>query len=74
MTVYELVYDEEQQDIYNLLLNPPKTALDPLQNGISVENQVTFMCHMKRGSLENATIVSYECVQFNGYFSKLMSV
>lgn len=71
MTIYDLVYEEEQQDIYNLLLHPPKTVIDPLQNGISAENQVSFTCHVKRGSMnENTAIVSYEYVQFNGYFSK----
>lgn len=72
MTIYDLVYEEEQQDIYNLLLNPPKTVIDPLQNGISSENQVSFVCHVKRGTMENSAAVSYEYVQFNGYFSELI--
>lgn len=71
MTIYDLVYEEEQQDIYNLLLHPPKTVIDPLQNRISAEDQVSFTCHVKRGSMENSASVSYEFVQFNGYFSKL---
>lgn len=70
MTIYDLVYEDEQQDIYNLLLNPPKTVIDPLQNGINDENQVSFTCHVKRGSVKNAASVSYEFVQFSGYFSK----
>lgn len=70
MTIYDLVFEDEQQDIYNLLLNPPKTVIDPLQNGISAENQVSFLCHVKRGSVENSALVSYEYVQFSGYFSK----
>lgn len=70
MTIYDMVYEEEQQDIYNILLNPPKTVIDPLQSGISPENQVLFLCHVKRGSMENPPKVSYEFVQFTGYFSK----
>jgi circadian locomoter output cycle kaput protein len=71
MTIYDLVYEEEQQDIYNLLLNPPKTVIDPVQNGINSENQVSFTCHVKRGTIDNNTSpLSYEYVQFNGYFSK----
>lgn len=70
MTIYDLVHEEEQQDIYNLLLHPPKAVIDPLQNGISAEHQVSFTCHVKRGSVEPSAAVSYEFVQFNGYFSK----
>lgn len=66
-----MVYEEEQQNIYNILLNPPKTVIDPLQSGISQENQASFLCHVKRGSMENPPKVSYEYVQFTGYFSKL---
>jgi circadian locomoter output cycle kaput protein len=69
MTIYELVYEEEQQDIYNILLNPPK-SIDPLQNGINEENQVSFLCHVKRGKMDSTTPASYEYVQFNGYFSE----
>ncbi|KAL7050410.1 hypothetical protein ACKWTF_004070 [Chironomus riparius] len=70
MTIYDLVFEEEQQDIYNLLLNPPKTVIDPLQNGINSENQVSFTCHVKRGTIDNnpTASLSYEYVQFNGYF------
>lgn len=76
MTIYDLVYEEEQQDIYNLLLNPPKTVIDPVQNGINSENQVSFTCHVKRGTIDNnaTSTVSYEYVQFNGYFSKYIHV
>lgn len=63
-----MVYEEEQQDIYNILLSPPKTVIDPLQSGISPENQVSFLCHVKRGSMEDTPEVSYEFVQFTGYF------
>ena len=74
MTIYDLVFEEEQQDIYNLLLNPPKTVIDPVQNGINSENQVSFTCHVKRGTIDNnpTASLSYEYVQFNGYFSKFI--
>lgn len=38
------------------------------------ENQVCFTCHLKRGGLDVKEIVSYELVQFVGYFSKLKSL
>lgn len=63
-----MVYEEEQQSIYNILLNPPKTVMDPLLTGISPENQVSFLCRLKRGSMENPPKVSYEYVRFTGYF------
>lgn len=71
MTIYDMVYEEEQQEIYNILLNPPKAVIDPLHTGISPENQISFLCHVKRGSMETPPKVSYEYVQFTGYFSEL---
>lgn len=73
MTIYDMVYEEEQQSIYNILLNPPKTVIDPLQSGISPENQVSFLCHLKRGSMEDPPKVSFENVQFTGYFREFLS-
>lgn len=35
------------------------------------ENQVSFMCHMKKGGLEYREEEVYEAVQFIGYFSML---
>ena len=49
MSIYDLLYEEEHQNIYNILLNPPKTVLDQL--GVRPENQVTFLCHLKRGMI-----------------------
>lgn len=68
MTIYDVIYEEEQQSVYNVLLNPAKTVMDPPLTGISPENQVSFLCHMKRGSMENPPKVSYENVRFTGYF------
>jgi hypothetical protein len=72
MTIYDLVYEEEQQEIYNILLNPPKTVIDPLQSGILPENQISFMCRVKRGSIEEPTKVIYDYVEFTGYFRKFL--
>lgn len=67
MTVYDMVYEDDQNDLYNILLNPA-AVVDPLQTGISRENQVTFSCYIKRGTADYRTEVSYELVQFTGYF------
>jgi circadian locomoter output cycles kaput protein len=69
-TIYDIVYEEEHQEIYNILLNPPKTAIEPHQCKISNENQICFLAHLKRGSFENPPKILYEYVQFTGYFSK----
>lgn len=69
-TIYDIVYEEEHQEIYNILLNPPKTAIDPQQSQPSPENQIRFLAHLKRGSLDNPPKVLYEYVQFTGYFSE----
>lgn len=73
MTIYDVVYEEEHQSIYNILLSPPKIKLDPLQSTISPENQVSFLCHVKRGSLESLPVASYEYVRFTGYFRELIN-
>ncbi|XP_058838658.1 circadian locomoter output cycles protein kaput isoform X2 [Topomyia yanbarensis] len=67
MTVYDMVYEDDQNDLYNILLNPT-AVVDPLQAGISRENQVTFSCYIKRGTTDYRLEVSYELVQFTGYF------
>ncbi|KAL9701974.1 hypothetical protein quinque_005415 [Culex quinquefasciatus] len=67
MTVYDMVYEDDQNDLYNILLNPA-AVVDPLQTGISRENQVTFACYIKRGTADYRSEVSYELVQFTGYF------
>lgn len=72
MTVYDMVYEDDQNDLYNILLNPA-AVVDPLQTGISRENQVTFSCFIKRGTADYRTEVSYEMVQFSGYFSEFGS-
>lgn len=67
MTIYDLSYEDDHTQLYNLLLNPTNIA-DPLQNGILNENQIIFSIHLKRGGLENQEKVLFELVQFTGYF------
>ncbi|XP_055322141.1 circadian locomoter output cycles protein kaput isoform X2 [Sitodiplosis mosellana] len=66
-SVYDLIYDNEQQEIHNLLSNPV-TVIDPIKNDLTIENQVSFVCHMKKGGLEYRDEEAYESVQFIGYF------
>jgi hypothetical protein len=37
---------------------------------MSIENQITFYCHMKRGGQDFRDDPAYELVQFVGYFRK----
>uniref|UniRef100_A0A1L8DGZ4 Putative aryl-hydrocarbon receptor nuclear translocator n=1 Tax=Nyssomyia neivai TaxID=330878 RepID=A0A1L8DGZ4_9DIPT len=69
MTIYDLAYEEDHSELYNVLLNPAAIA-DPLQNNLTRENQILFSCHMKRGSGDNEFHegLTYELVQFIGYF------
>uniref|UniRef100_A0A336KII5 CSON011139 protein n=1 Tax=Culicoides sonorensis TaxID=179676 RepID=A0A336KII5_CULSO len=67
MSIYDIVYEEDQTVLYNILLNPT-TIIEPMQSSISRENQVIYTCHMKRGSLNEQQSVCYEPVQFVGYF------
>lgn len=93
MSIYDLVYEKEHPDIYNLL-SKPTTIIDPMKTDLTVgklfwqhstelwfeqsefhtilqtENQVYFSCHLKKGGLEYGDDVTYEPVQFMGYFSK----
>ncbi|CAH0547252.1 unnamed protein product [Brassicogethes aeneus] len=56
MTIYELACEDEQTNLYNILLSPSEK-----------ERQVTFSCHLRRGGY-NSKIPCYESVQFVGYF------
>jgi circadian locomoter output cycles kaput protein len=74
MTIYDIVHEDEHQNIYNILMNPSKILIDPLQSGISSECQVTFTCHVKRGSADSTSNVTYDMVKFTGYFRKLTEI
>ncbi|XP_034935432.1 circadian locomoter output cycles protein kaput [Chelonus insularis] len=63
-TIYEITYEEDQSLLYNILLNPTTTR----EQGIKEENQVSFTCHIKRGSLDFQEEPTYERVRFVGYF------
>lgn len=67
MTIYDLAYEEDHSDLYNLLSNP-STVIDPKQNNLSTVNQICFSCHLKRGGVDYREDVSFELVQFVGYF------
>lgn len=59
MTIYELIYEEEQTDLYNTLLSPAEE-----------DSQISFSCHMRRGGADAKQAQIYELVEFHGYFSE----
>uniref|UniRef100_A0A8D8SI98 Circadian locomoter output cycles protein kaput n=1 Tax=Cacopsylla melanoneura TaxID=428564 RepID=A0A8D8SI98_9HEMI len=63
-TIYDLVYEEDHSNLYNTLLNPTTTV----SNDNEKENQITFVCHCKRGAMNSEEEITYELVQFVGYF------
>uniref|UniRef100_A0A1B6CYF0 Circadian locomoter output cycles protein kaput n=1 Tax=Clastoptera arizonana TaxID=38151 RepID=A0A1B6CYF0_9HEMI len=64
MTIYDMVYDEDQTELYNMLLNPVTNVLYESNK----DNQISFLCHCKRGGIEFEEEITYELVQFVGYF------
>uniref|UniRef100_U5EHU6 Putative clock n=1 Tax=Corethrella appendiculata TaxID=1370023 RepID=U5EHU6_9DIPT len=73
MTVYDMIYEDDQTDLYNILLNPT-VIVDSSQTGINRENQISFTCHIKRGSVDYSQQVSYDLVQFTGYFRRNVEI
>lgn len=67
MTIYDLAYDEDHSELYNLLSNP-SAVIDPMRTDLSKVNQICFSCHLKRGGVDYREDVSFELVQFVGYF------
>lgn len=59
MTIYELISEDEQTELYNTLLSP-----------VEEERQISFSCHIRRGGIDSKNAQIYELVQFVGYFSK----
>ncbi|KAJ8983465.1 hypothetical protein NQ317_014923 [Molorchus minor] len=55
MTVYDLASEDEQTNIYNLLLNPSEDA-----------QQVTFSCHFRRGGPSAKNPSTFELINFVG--------
>ncbi|XP_065162464.1 circadian locomoter output cycles protein kaput isoform X2 [Atheta coriaria] len=58
MTIYELTSEEEQNDLYNILLRGPNND----------EGQLSFSCHLRRGTSDALQTPDYELVHFAGYF------
>lgn len=69
MTIYDLAYEEDHSDLYNVLSNP-SVVIDPTRTDLSKVNQICFSCHLKRGGVDYREDVSFELVQFVGYFRK----
>lgn len=68
-----MINEDEHQNIHNILVNPSKVLIDPLQTGIRPDGQVTFTCHMKRGSADTNAKIKYDKVKFTGYFREFIS-
>lgn len=67
MTIYDLAYEEDHSELYNLLSNP-SDVIDPMRIDLSKVSQICFSCHLKRGGVNYREDVSFELVQFVGYF------
>lgn len=67
MTMYDLVFEDDRSDFYNVLLSPANT-IDAMHDSDAKENRVTFTCHLKRGGLDAQEEETFELVQFVGYF------
>ncbi|KZC11045.1 Circadian locomoter output cycles protein kaput, partial [Dufourea novaeangliae] len=65
MTIYDIIYQEDQSPLYNVLLNPANSRD---RRNIKKEDQMSFSCHIKRGGLNVQENPVYELVQFAGYF------
>ncbi|XP_052119694.1 circadian locomoter output cycles protein kaput-like isoform X2 [Frankliniella occidentalis] len=65
-SLYDIVFEEDQTDLYNLMLQP-NVSVDPSYDN-SKENQLSFTCHVRRGDLDSRGEITYELVQFVGYF------
>lgn len=62
MTIYDMVYEEEQSTLYAALLGPA-----------GPDSQVSFSCHLRRGGPPSES-PSYELIHFVGYFRKFSKV
>lgn len=59
MTIYEMAPEEEQNNLYNALLTP-----------VEEDAQISFSCHLRRGSFSPKHRNCYELVNFLGYLRK----
>ncbi|KAK9500750.1 hypothetical protein O3M35_001950 [Rhynocoris fuscipes] len=60
MTLYDLVYEGDHSELYNMLLNP--------STNYENDNELSFMCHCKRGGLDVKEEPVYEIILFLGHF------
>ncbi|XP_011707117.1 PREDICTED: circadian locomoter output cycles protein kaput-like, partial [Wasmannia auropunctata] len=68
-TIYDITYQEDQPNLYNILLNPESTRD---RHSMKKDDQISFTCHIKRGGLDFREESIYELVQFIGYFRSAM--
>lgn len=64
-TIYEIAHQDDQSNLYNILLNPTNGYDQNMENN---DDQVSFKCHIKRGNLDSNEKTLYECVNFVGFF------
>lgn len=67
MTIYDLAYEEDHSELYNVLSNPT-VVIDPARTDMATVNQICFACHLKRSGVDYKEDMSFELVQFVGYF------
>lgn len=60
MTIYDLVYEGDHSELYNIILGPTAEYDE--------ENEISFVCHCKRGGSDVKGEPVYEVVQFLGQF------
>ncbi|XP_073974940.1 circadian locomoter output cycles protein kaput-like isoform X3 [Rhodnius prolixus] len=60
MTLYDLVYEGDHSELYNMLLNP--------STNFETDNELSFMCHCKRGGIDIKEEPVYEIILFIGHF------
>ncbi|XP_039284971.1 circadian locomoter output cycles protein kaput [Nilaparvata lugens] len=63
-TIYDIIFDYDHSELYNILLNPTTNV----QYDQTKDNQISFICHCKRGNIDFKEEAIYELVQFVGYF------
>lgn len=60
MTIYDLIYEGDHSELYSIILGPAAEY--------DKENEISFVCHCKRGGLDAKGEPVYEVVQFLGQF------
>lgn len=52
-SVYDLIYDKEQQEVHNLLSNPV-TVIDPMKNDLTIGKNVITNAQITSKSISNS--------------------